>query len=588
MPVAESISAAREAATAQRFFSRQQWRTVCRVIVLVLAVCQIWATRYVVDADGTAYADVARAYLRGDWLHALNPYWSPLYIWLLTAAFGLFHPSMHWQLPLMHLVNLLGFVAAWGTWEWLSAEWERWQGAPAQPILSDTVGYCVLLWAGLRLTGLGWYSNADIYVMALLIAAVALLVRVRRGVAGTGEFLLFGLTLGVGYLAKTAVITVIPVFFLILVLLRSWRDRRLLLTVLTTVFVMAPFAAALSLAHHRFTLGDSGRINYSWQVTGMSVEGYKENQYWPGPEVKHPLHVLLDHPRVLSYEQHLVGTLPVHSNVAWWCAGYPVRFNKDRQLMILWSNIKFSLYAFRCPALFLFLLCLPFGARTLVRHFGQSWFLWLPALLFAASYCPVYSDYRYLAASYALLGFALLAACWHTRLPRRVTITALYGIPLLTAVFLMGGPFRQMFPQLIKETLRKADPWGYFNIEVAEHMRQQGLKPGDRVAYMGFSLGAAHVGLERAQIVATVPERITHDDKIWGRPLVFTFPKPDEFWCSSPQMQQQVFNAFRSVGAKWVFADNVPSWADTSGWQVAGGATAFKKGDRCYTYFRKL
>jgi hypothetical protein len=119
-------------------------------------------------------------------------------------------------------------------------------------------------------------------------------------------------------------------------------------------------------------------------------------------------------------------------------------------------------------------------------------------------------------------------------------------------------------------------------------MRQAGLQSGDRVAYIGFSLGAAHVGLERAQIVAAVPASPIQNDTVWGRPLVFTFPKPDEFWRSSSQDQRRVLETFRRVGAKWVFADCVPTWADTSGWQVAGESYLLRPGDRPYVYFKKL
>src|SRR5581483_2086109 len=123
-------------------------------------------------------------------------------------------------------------------------------------------------------------------------------------------------------------------------------------------------------------------------------------------------------------------------------------------------------------------------------------------------------------------------------------------------------------------------------------MRKAGLAPGDRVAYIGFALGAAHVGVEQAHIVAAVPERITHDDKRPGRPLVFEFPKPHDFWRRSREDQQRVFDAFRSVGAKWVFADTVPKWADTSGWKVAAPMdknTYFAKpGDKLYVYYKKL
>lgn len=564
----------------------------CRLAVLVLAACQLWTGRYVIDTDGTGYIDVARAYLHRDWLHALSPYWSPLYIWELTVTLGLVRPSIHWELPLVHAVSFVNFALAFAAWEWLIAEWEKWQGPPSSPLLTYITGYCVVLWAGVRLTSLWWFNTPDILVMALLIAVTALLVRIRSGRAGRTEFALFGLALGAGFLAKSAFLVIIPVFFAVLVFLcpsrrRPETGRRVSIAAAATAALIVPFVAAISIAHGRFTAGDSGRLNYSWEVSGFSVEGYKENAYWPG-EVKHPIRVLEDRPRVLSLDQDAFGTYPIHADVSWWSEGYPLRFDKDRQMMILWSDIMFSVYAFRCPALLLFLLGLVFAGRRTIKNFGQAWFVWAPGLLFAATYCPVYSDYRYLAGSYAVMGFGLIAGVWRVPLPRRVATISTWIIPVLTGAVLMGGTFRQMPPQLIRDIAGKRTPWSYYSVQVAETMYANGLRPGDRVAYIGFDSAAAHVGLEQATIVAMVPQRATHDDRIRGRPYAISFPQPDEFWRSSAEQKQKVFAAFRSVGAKWVFADTVPKWADIEGWQVAGPSHEMRSKDRPFTYFRKL
>jgi hypothetical protein len=302
--------------------------------------------------------------------------------------------------------------------------------------------------------------------------------------------------------------------------------------------------------------------------------------------------VLLKDPRVISFEQHLVGTLPVHADPAWWCEGYPVRFNKARQLMILWSNIGFSILAFRCPALLLVLVCLPFAASEVARSFLRVWFLWIPALFLALTYCFVFQDLRYLAGSYALIGFALIAAAWKIKLPRRIAVVSMWLIPVLTLGLLMGSSFRHVFPQLIADISGRKLPWGYTNVQVAETLSRSGLLPGDRVAYIGLSINAAHVGLEQSQVVAMVPEYITHDDGAWGRPVEITFPKPHDFWRRSREDQERVLEAFRRVGAKWVFADTVPKWADTSGWQVAAKMDGLyfvaRPHDRPYVYFLKL
>jgi len=569
---------------------RKQLRLVCRAVVLALALCQIWTTRYVIDPDGTAYVDVARAWLQGDWIHALNSYWSPLYVWLFSFAFAIFSPSAHWQIPLIHLIALGGFVAAFAAWEWLTSEWELWQGVSKNPMLTDVAGYSVFAWAGLRLIGLGWFNSADILVMAILIAIAALLVRVRRGASKNTDFLLLGILLGLGFLAKTAFAAVIPIFLLALtVLLRSWADRRVLVTALTTFTLVAPFIAAISIANDHFTMGDSGRLNYSWHVTGMSVEGYKDSAFPPDSGILHPTTVLMQNPRVLSFERHLVGTFPIHSDVSWWCAGYPARFDPVRQFRILTSNIKYSIVIFgRCPVLYLVLVCLVFGAPRMFKYFQQAWFLWLPSLIFAMTYCFVYSDARYLAGSYAIIGFSLIGAVWKVNLPRTVMLGCLFAIPFLS-LLLFGSSFRVMVRQFAGDITGRRAPLEFFNFEIAEAMQQRGMRPGDRVAIVGASLTAAHVGLERAQIVAIVPEQVTQDDVLGGRrPMDFSFGKTDVFWRSSPQTRARVLGAFRGAGAKWVFADCVPPWADKTGWEVAGGAQVFRPGDLPFVYVQKL
>ena len=124
-----------------------------------------------------------------------------------------------------------------------------------------------------------------------------------------------------------------------------------------------------------------------------------------------------------------------------------------------------------------------YNASGAAKRFARAWFVWFSGLFFAAAYTPVFSDYRYLAGSYAVLGFGLMAAAWQTEAPRWIARTMIWAIPLITAVALMGGDFRNMLPQLIRDAAGKGAPRDYENIQVAEAMRRVGLKPGDRVAY---------------------------------------------------------------------------------------------------------
>ena len=568
--------------------SRTQVRVLLRSLCIVLAILQAWISRNLMDPDGTAYADLAKAWLRGDWLTALNSYWSPLYPWLTAAVYAIFRPGIRWQIFALHALNLGGFLAALAAWEWLMREWERWQGPPSHPLLVTAASYGVFGWAGLRLNGLA-FTSADIFLTAILIALAALLVRLRRGVSEKRDFVWIGLAMAFGFLAKAAFATVAPVLLVELaILLHSWRNPRLYIAAGIALAGVLFFMIPLSISKGRLTIGDAGAVNYSWQVTGMSIEGYKENAYSPGAAARHPVAVLLDNPRVIGLGEHLVGTMPLHADPAWWSEGFPVRFDRDRQLMILASNIAYcSIKCAACPGLWLMAVCACVSFRRVRRQFRALWFLWLPALVMIGSYCAVYVLTRYLAGPFALLGFAMVAAAWNVRLPRPIERAAPVALALAcTATLwfeLLGVPFWS-----VGDLSGHMRPIGFENVPVAETLQRAGLRPDDKVAFVGNGLLSAWLGLDGARVVAMVPARIWHDDRTLGRELKSSFEKPDHFWRSEPAARRRAFDAFRRAGAKWVFATDVPAWADTSGWTSAGEAHQFRNADSPFVWYKKL
>ncbi|MES1261580.1 MAG: hypothetical protein ABUS49_07590 [Acidobacteriota bacterium] len=140
----------------------------------------------------------------------------------------------------------------------------------------------------------------------------------------------------------------------------------------------------------------------------------------------------------------------------------------------------------------------------------------------------------------------------------------------------------------LRLVLGNAMPWGFHNAQIADFMTARGLRAGDRVAYIGNALSAAWVELDGAHIVAFVPTRVTHNDAEWGRPLQYSFEQTDTFWHDGPEAQGRVLSAFRQAGARWVVADEVPKWADTSAWNVAGVTGNLREGDFNSTYYRRL
>jgi hypothetical protein len=563
-------------------------RALLRGFCILLAVAQTVVERNAMDPDGIAYLDVARALLRRDWHNGFNSYWSPLYSWLIACLFGTFHPGIRWQIPLVHAINLAGFLAALAAWEFLVREWEQFAGPPANRTVTDFGSYGIFVWALLHVNGLS-FTSADIFVAALLLALAAQLIRVHRGVAGTADYVRIGLTMAFGFFAKAAFSVVIPVVVLELaILLRSWRDRRIWIAAAVALGVMAPFVTVLSVVKGRFMLSDSGSLNYAWEVTGISIPGYKDGQYPAQPALAHPVKKVLDFPEVFSYQDHITGTTPIHADPSWWSEGTQLHFDRKRQLMILSSNLKFcgALLA-GSPGIWLLVVAACFSWNSVRRRVTALWFLWLPALCSVGAYCLVYLMGRYVAGSFALLSFAGLAAAWNLRLPARVTPVIVPALAMACFFTLWRESIVMPVAALysMSGTIRL---YGAGAVPAAERLRSAGLREGDKVAFLGNDLNCAWLALDGAHVVVTIPASIVHDDELPGRALRSTFERTDAYWASDAAAQTRAANTFRSAGAKWIFATDVPRWANTSKWSSAGEVNQMRPEDLTQLWFQKL
>ena len=553
--------------------NRNRYRWVLRAVAATLAWAMAWTSRYTLDPDGMSYIDIARAYLNGDWHNALSSYWSPLYPWLLTVAFGVFRPSPAWVIPVTHFVVLGIFAVTLAAWEWLLYEWEKTHGPPAHWFLIDTAAYLLILWTALELGGVD-FNSADDAVIAGLIAVAALLIRIHR-LAKRRDYILLALVLAVGFLAKAAFQIIVPAVLFTVFL----KDRReAMLTGAVAVLAICVYVIPMSVAKGKFTVNDTGRLNYAWQVTGYGVEGYKEEGY-PAPDnIPHPIDRLLDEPRVLSYARHMTGTMPIHFDPVWWCEGYPLYVDWGRQWSIVKDNVPEMFSEFRLnPALAFAVLVLPFGRRRV------AWYIWLPAVCMMAAYILVYVLTRYTCAPFTMFGFMLLAAGWHTRLPKWMARL----VPL--AVVAVGYYALETEIGAVPDWLKNAPADDAYMVDIYNRMKHEGFLPKDRAGMIGMALSVQFIQLLEGQEVASVPARIYQRDGETGRPLAFTWETPDTFWQADAAAKQRVYDAMRSVGAKWVFASQVPAKADVTGWTAITTEKDLRvEATKGRLYFRKL
>lgn len=97
--------------------------------------------------------------------------------------------------------------------------------------------------------------------------------------------------------------------------------------------------------------------------------------------------------------------------------------------------------------------------------------------------------------------------------------------------------------------------------EVANEMHRLGLRPGDRIASLEFSLIDTMIWarLARVSIIAEV--------YYWPqRPATFA----NDFWRADSSSQEKVIQALAEAGARAIVSLKPPSVASPAGWQQAG------------------
>jgi hypothetical protein len=98
----------------------------------------------------------------------------------------------------------------------------------------------------------------------------------------------------------------------------------------------------------------------------------------------------------------------------------------------------------------------------------------------------------------------------------------------------------------------------YNPVRLAEAALEMGLKPGDSIAFVGYSFGAFFARLARLRIIAEIP-----DDQA------------KSFWLADPATRSAVIEAIKKTGAKAIIADWVTPGASLDGWQRIGNSRHF-------------
>jgi len=545
-----------------------------------MALSQGWFYRHLIFSDGTSYLDIAANYARGNWRAALNEYWSPLVPWILAVVMKIFHPSPYWQAAAQHFVNLGLFCLSLAALELFLAELARRAGRSAASELTLRIaGYTGLFWAGLHLIGV-YECSPDMLAMLLLFVISFLLLRISRGAAGSGTYVAFGVLLGLGFLSRAAFLPLVAIYVAV-VCAMLWRGGRhfivpAALICASALLVMGPFVAALSVAKGRFTLGATGRLNYAWEICGAPLYIHWQGEPYDIGTPQHPTRKISVKPAAYTFVGPVPGAYPLWYEPSYWYAGVAPHLELGPQLRVLFRSNEYLavLLLLEAPPVAIPALLLVFlsGWRRWLSRRGIAayWFLLIPIAVYIELHCLVFLDRRYIAAALVIVWLCLLASLPAGGVSAAVRRWFNAGIQVLCGLFCivfiamrLAGPAGWAARDLVHRT---EDEW---NLEwmIAERLRDLGVGPGDRVAYIGDSMNADWVRLVNAQIVAEVPTT-------WYRPkhmpwsIMADRSGVRQFWEAAPEVRERILDEFRRVDATLVVADKVPPEATRDGWQT--------------------
>jgi hypothetical protein len=527
------------------------------------------------NPDGISYLDMGDAYWRGDWHHAINAYWSPLYSWILEFFVKVFKPTPYWEYPLTHFVNFLIFAGALACFDFFLATFiaDRKRRHSQLPVstqsgLSESswwlLGYGLFACSSLVLIGL-YRVSPDLCVAGLVYLASALIIKIRAGGASGSAYVLFGVVLALAYLAKAAMFPLAFVF-LAAAFFSAGRSRKHLvgMAISAAAFLVlaAPLFAAISYQKGRLTFGESGAWNYALYVN--------QDGYWPSgsSDLKHPVRQLTAQPPVYEFAEPVGGTFPPWYDPTYWHDGIKSHANVRAEIrpikaaadVYAWIFFGFFLNATLGVCLLYFVSGSP-GATA--RRSAQEWAIAIPALATLVLYSLVHSEGRFIAACVTVLFLVAYAGVQYssTRTRARLVQLVVAAVAAISMLVIVVAP-RRHWPVSVNVYAYPRPLPGPDLAEAATALGRGGIDPNDKIGLVWnekWGSGAAHGAIVPHLLRAKVISEATD---------------ANAFWKLDSRTRDQAIETLRSTGIEAILARDVPT-SDQAGWARLGNTQYF-------------
>jgi len=528
-----------------RTVTRIRW--AFRLLILAIGLFETFWFRHDMNPDGICYLDLSDAILAGDLGTAVNGYWSPGFP-VLLATVRLAFQGPEAEFLLAHIAQFFCLVFALLAFEFLLREWIRSRRDPGGAAPGTQwlvlITYPLFAWMTLALVKLPKITP-DLLHAGFLLLACGQALRIGRGVTGARPGATLGLILGLGFLAKAPMLPIgLVVLFSVAVAAASLRRAFSTAGPAAAVFllIVAGWAVALSLHAGRLTWGDTGRLNYAWHINDVRDYAHAADVA-PHGKLAHPPRRVLESPATFEFDVPVAGTYPLWFDPPYWQEGVQARFEAEKQIartrVVLGRFLRETVIPSWPLVAILAVYVVTVGGARAFRRAGsrlrRTLPLWLPGLAGLAMYSMVVMLDRYVAVLLFMVLLSLIDLV--PSRPGRPRVALWVGIVTLVLTF---GNVLALRNRALREN------HGDEHHRVAADLRGHGIRPGDRVAFVGRAVSAYWARLGRLRIVADIPK--TDQDRFWALPS---------------SGRERVFEAFARAGCVAVFVRRKPvprSW----------------------------
>lgn len=500
------------------------------------------ANPYRMNPDGVSYLSIANSYLRGDWLKAVDAYWSPFYSWLLALMKLLFQPSLDQEFFYVNLVNLLVYLVSIFCFDYfmrciLEYRRARTVESPATGqelvLFPDTacliLGFSIFLYASLRYITVN-LSTPDMCLLAVMCLAAGMLFRIRMQAGRKiGIYVLLGMALGLGYFVK-AIMFPVSFFFLIPVCFFSRTSKK---TFLFSIFSLLIFLAMsgswiglISKKAGHFTFSEAAVYNTPFlnkKNEATALDSRTNSRAYPSEE-----DTML---RPMEHERY-IGIPSFHN------AGVNRNFSEYVPRLLISGRQLFNcLFSpMILPIFVAFFAGLSYRGHFSFQKFREYGFVYITAVAGIFFYWFSVVQSRYLAPFYVLLwvcilcGFFLRNAGWARKI-LRVSSMAMFAV---VALIIIGVT-----------CFKEKSVFDYGARNFAKELKALGVLPGDKLVITNAFL--------------KIPVYLLQADCIAQMKNVDFFKDVSQY--------RRILAAGASLGAKGCIARDVPAPFAEAGWK---------------------